>query len=206
MKIFIHGLGQSPENWHKTISYMKNTDIVCPDLCDMLGKSSTDYNNLYSGFINYCKNFDEPHDLCGLSIGSVLALNYAVDYPNKVKSLVLIAPQYKMPVKMLKFQNFIFKCMPSSAFGQTGFEKNDFIQLCRTMMHIDFSNCLDKISCPVLILCGEKDKANKKASQKLSNIIENSEFITMKNSGHEVNVDSLEKLSEILKGFYIKER
>ena len=33
--------------------------------------------------------------------------NYAIQYPKKVRSLVLIATQYKMPKKLLKFQNLL---------------------------------------------------------------------------------------------------
>ena len=77
----------------------------------------------------------------------------------KVNSLVLIAAQYKMPKGLFKFQNFIFGFMPAKMFEETGFSKKDFITLSKTMMDIDFSNTLDSVSCLVLLLCGEKDKA-----------------------------------------------
>ena len=54
--------------------------------------------------------------------GGVLALNYAVDHPEKVQQLVLIAPQYKMTEKLLRFQNLLFRFMPDSMFQQMGFE------------------------------------------------------------------------------------
>lgn len=41
-----------------------------------------------------CDSFDVKIDLCGLSHGGVLALNYACVHPEKVHSLVLIATQY----------------------------------------------------------------------------------------------------------------
>lgn len=50
------------------------------------------------------------------SLGAVLTLNYAIDHPDKVKALVLIAAQYKMPKKLLKVQNMLFHLMPNSAF------------------------------------------------------------------------------------------
>lgn len=204
MRILIHGLGQTPENWYKTISFMKSNDIICPDLCSILNNSDKNYDNLYTGFADYLNKINEPHDLCGLSLGSVLALNYAIDYPDKVSSLVLIAPQYKMPVNLLKFQNFIFKLMPSSSFRQTGFAKNDFIELCQSMVHIDFSDCLNKVSCRVMIICGENDRANRKSSVNLSENLKNSELVIIKNCGHEVNSDVPEKLAEILNRFYNK--
>ena len=199
MKVFVHGLGQSSESWNKTISYMKDSEnIFCPDLCSLLHNTEPDYNNLYGKFADYCNKFNEPIDLCGLSLGSILALNYAIEYPENVKSLILIAPQYKMPVKLLKLQNLIFRFMPKSMFKQTGFDKNSFIQLCKTMMKLDFSDCV--ISCPTLIICGEKDRANKKSSYELSKKLD-IKLIFLKNSGHEVNIDSPKMLAKILKIF-----
>ena len=100
------------------------------------------YDNLYAAFSDYCNQYDEPIDLCGLSLGGVLALNYAIQYPKKVRSLVLIATQYKMPKKLLKFQNLLFRFMPKSMFQQMGFRKADFLLLCETMMELDFNNSL----------------------------------------------------------------
>ena len=87
------------------------------------------YSALYSAFSEMCNAENEDIILCGLSLGSVLALNYAIDYPKKVKALVLIAAQYKMPARLLKLQNALFRFMPQSMFQQTGFGKLDFISL-----------------------------------------------------------------------------
>ncbi len=70
-------------------------------------------------------------DLCGLSLGGVLALQYTIEHPEKVNSLVLIAAQYKMPAKLLKPQNSFFRFMPKSSFQQTGFGKREFMELCK---------------------------------------------------------------------------
>ncbi len=201
-KIFVHGLGQEPSSWDKTISYMKNTEnIVCPNLAEMLPEDDNSYESLYGGFAEYCNNFNENLDICGLSLGGVLAINYALEFPQKVNSLVLIAPQYKMPEKLLKFQNMIFKFLPGSKFSGTGLKKKQFIELCSSMMKLDFSDDAEKISCPVLIICGEKDGANKKASIGLSEKIKNPELFIIKNSGHEVNIDAPKQLAELLDKF-----
>ena len=94
----------------------------------------------------------------------------------KVRSLVLIATQYKMPKKLLKFQNLLFRFMPKSMFQQMGFRKADFLLLCETMMELDFNNSLHKISCPTLLLYGEKDTANKNASIELAELLKNVEL------------------------------
>lgn len=59
----------------------------------------------------------------------------------------------------------LFHLMPNSAFNKMGFKKADVINLCGTMAELDFSDSLHKVSCPVLIVCGEKDNANKKTAK-----------------------------------------
>jgi pimeloyl-ACP methyl ester carboxylesterase len=135
-------------------------------------------------------------------IRAVLALNYAIDHPDKVKALVLIAAQYKMPRKLLKVQNMLFYLMPNLAFNKMGFKKADVINLCGTMAELDFSDSLHKVSCPVLIVCGEKDNANKKISKELCHYMNNSYFHELMKTGHEANIEAPEELAIVLQRFY----
>ena len=161
--LYLHGLGQNPDSWNRTIKETKVSESsVGLSLSEMLEGKSATYKELYSSFSGECDKENEEIVLCGLSLGAVLALNYAIDHPDKVKALVLIAAQYKMPKKLLEVQNMLFHLMPNSAFNKMGFKKADVISLCGTMAELDFSDSLHKVSCPVLIVCGEKDKANKK--------------------------------------------
>lgn len=70
------------------------------------------------------------------------------------------------------------------------------------MMELDFSNSLHNISCPTLLLYGEKDTANKKASIELAELLVNVEVKMIIGSGHEVNIESPHELAEILRDFY----
>lgn len=203
--IFLHGLGQTPVSWENVIAQLKLAErSVCPDLTKLCQGGQATYKNLYEGLYKMCSELDEPINLCGLSLGGVLALNYAIEHPGKVNSLVLIAAQYKMPKGLLKLQNILFQFMPKSMFQQTGFGKKEFIQLCRTMMDLDFSNSIQKITCPVLVVCGERDSANKKASAELVGLLRNAELSIIRNSGHEVNIEAPERLAEVLRAFYGK--
>ena len=112
-KILIHGLGHKAASWDKVISYMNNDkDILCPNLSTILNGKEASYDNLYSSFVEYCNEIDGKIDLCGLSLGGILALNYAIDYPNKVEKLVLIGTPYRVPKVMFSIQNVIFKFLP----------------------------------------------------------------------------------------------
>ena len=107
-----------------------------------------------------------------------------------------------MPKKLLKFQNMLFRLMPNATFKQFGFKKADVISLCGTMAELDFRDSLCKVSCPVLIVCGEKDNANKKSSKELVGYLSNSCYRELLKTGHEANIESPEELATVLQEFY----
>ena len=200
--LYLHGLGQKPNSWDRTIKGTKVSDSsISLSIAEMLKGKKATYRELYAAFSEECDKEVEEIVLCGLSLGAVLALHYAIDHPDKVKALVLIAAQYKMPKKILKFQNMLFRLMPNSMFKQMGFPKADVISLCGTMAELNFGDSLHNVSCPVLIVCGEKDNANKKASKELDHYLSISSFCELK-AGHEVNIESPEELAIVLQRFY----
>ena len=200
--VFIHGLGQSSNDWERTISYLVNeAEIINIDLSSLVRNMDVTYENLYLAFAKTCDEFTGELNLCGLSLGSILALNYAIYHPEKVHSMVLITPQYKMPKALLAVQNLIFKFIPNSKFESTGFKKTDYIRLCKTMMNLDFSDHIHVVNCPVLVICGEKDKANRKAAITLAKLLKKASFEMVKNSGHEINVDRPEELGKMINLF-----
>lgn len=200
-KHFLHGLGQNSSSWDKVREYLE-FDCCCPNLPELIAGKTVNYSNLYEGFVKYCDNFSERLNICGLSLGGILALNYAVDFPDRVDSLVLVGTQYKMPKALLKLQNVIFRFMPNSSFNDIGFGKEDFISLSKSMMNLNFSEELEKITIPTTVIVGEKDKPNRKAAMEMAEKIRGCELKVIKDSGHEVNVDSPRELADLLSGFW----
>lgn len=202
-KIFIHGSGHKATSWKKTIENIKNNnDVLCPELSSILDGKEATYNNLYSSFVKYCNNIDGKIDLCGLSLGGILALNYALDFPNKLNSLILIGTPHKVPKFMFSIQNVIFKFLPKSLFETMAFNKRDTFILGNSMKKIDFSNRVSKIKCSTLIICGEKDNANIKSAYYLSEHIKDSKLKIIKNTGHIVNEENPKELSMLINNFW----
>ena len=202
-KIFIHGSGHKATSWKKTIENIKNNnDVLCPELSSILDGKEATYNNLYSSFVKYCNNIDGKIDLCGLSLGGILALNYALDFPNKLNSLILIGTPHKVPKFMFSIQNVIFKFLPKSLFETMAFNKKDTFILGNSMKKIDFSNRVSKIKCSTLIICGEKDNTNIKSAYYLSEHIKDSKLKIIKNTGHIVNEENPKELSMLINNFW----
>ena len=141
-------------------------------------------------------------ELCGLSLGGILALNYAIDYPDKIKSLVLIGTPHKVPKIMFNIQNVIFKFLPKRIFEEMAFNKKDTFILGNSMKKLDFSNKIQNINCKTLIICGEKDYANIKSAYYFAKNIKNARIEIIKNAGHILNEENPKQLSELLNKFW----
>ena len=202
-KILIHGSGHRADSWTKVIEYMNNDkDMLCPNLDTILNGKEASYTNLYSSFAEYCNKIDEKIDLCGLSLGGILALNYAIDYPEKVERLILIGTPHKVPKVMFSIQNVFFKLLPKSIFATMAFDKKNTFILGKTMKKLDFSNRVHKVQCPTLVISGEKDSANIKSAYYLSKNIKNSKLKIIENTGHIVNEENPKELSRVISEFW----
>lgn len=202
-KILIHGSGHKATSWNETIAYMKDKEeILCPNLSSILNGKEASYNNLYSSFEAYCNEIDGKIDLCGLSLGGILALNYVIDYPDKVEKLILIGTPYKVPKIMFSIQNIIFRFLPKSMFENMAFGKKDTFILGDSMKKLDFSNKVKEIKCSTLIICGQKDSANIKSAYYLSENIKNATLKIIENTGHIVNEENPKELSKLIMEFW----
>jgi len=201
--ILVHGSGHKVTSWNETIAYMESDkEILCPNLSLILNGKQANYTNLYSSFAEYCNKTNGQINLCGLSLGGILALNYALDFPEKVKTLVLIGTPYKIPNVMFSIQNMIFRFLPKSAFENMEFSKKDIFILGNSMKKLDFSNRVQNIRCSTMIICGEKDGANIKSAYHLAKNIKNAKLKIIENTGHIVNEENPKALAKELDEYY----
>ena len=201
--ILVHGSGHKATSWNETISYMKSAkEILCPDLSSILNGKEASYSNLYNSFAEYCNNVDGQINLCGLSLGGILALNYAIDFPNKVNTLVLIGTPHKVPKVMFGVQRIVSGLLPKSVFKNMAFSKKDNSVLGNSMKNLDFSRRVQNVKCSTLIICGKKDSANIKSAHFLAEKIKTAKLAIMENVGHVVNEESPKDLAKELNDFY----
>lgn len=198
--ILVHGLGQNQTSWSKVKEELSTNNIntETPNLFYLVKNYEVNYENTYKTFTDYCNSFNEKINLCGLSLGGLLSIDYAVEYPDKVNSLILIGTPYEIPKRLFKIQNFIFKFMPKKTFESMGISKKDFISLTNSMTELDIKSKVERIKCNTLILCGEKDNVNMESAKQLNNHIKDSKLNIIKNARHEVNIDTPIELSNII--------
>lgn len=195
--ILLHGLGQTAQDWKEVVCQLSSSNVECPELFSSMDNEIS-YSRILGDLERRYSNAKEPLRICGLSLGALLAIDFAIRYGDKVASLVLIGTQYKVPSLLIDFQNLIFRCMPNKAFESMGLSKSNTIKLAHSMRSLDFTAQLSGIHCPVNILCGEKDSANLKASKKLNEILPKATLQIVPGAGHEINKDAPEAIAAIL--------
>lgn len=201
--ILIHGSGHKAASWNETVSRLDcRGDVLCPELSSLLLGKEASYPNLCAAFGAYCAQAGGPVHLCGLSLGGILALDYTLEHPEAVKTLVLIGTPHKVPKAAFALQNVVFRLLPQSTFASMAFDKKNTFALGNSMRDLDFSGRVQKIRCPTLILCGEKDRANIKSAQFLSQNIKGAQLQSITQTGHVVNEENPGALAERLNEFY----
>ncbi len=91
--VLLHGLGQTAQDWNSVLEQLHCTDTDCPELFSLDGQDVT-YPNVFTQLERRYADASEPFVLCGLSLGAILALDYAIRHRDQVSSLVLIGVQY----------------------------------------------------------------------------------------------------------------
>ena len=185
--ILIHGLGQNSKDWDIIKNELETRGIssVAPDLFDLAKGRKLDYPTVYQAFSELCESYQDKLNLCGLSLGGLLALNYAIQYPKKINSLVLIGTPFEIPKGLLKFQNIVFRFMPKAVFQNMGVSKKDFIRLSKSMVDLNFM-----------------DKTNMESAKRFHEAMNNSKLVIVEASGHEVNKDNPNELVRVLQDFW----
>ena len=187
--ILLHGLGQTEQDWKEVVCQLSSSNVDCPELFSSM-ENEISYPQILGDLERRYSNVKEPLRICGLSLGALLAIDFA--------SLVLIGTQYKVPSLLIDFQNLIFRCMPNKAFDSMGLSKSNTIKLAHSMRSLDFTAQLNNILCPVTILCGKKDTANLKASKRLKELLPQATLHIIPNAGHELNKYAPNMIAEIL--------
>ena len=202
--VFLHGLGQSARDWQPVTAQLDCApgEADCPELFPWVEPGQLTYSSLLAGLERYCGAQREPFRLCGLSLGAVLALDYAIRHPDgpaAPAALVLAGAQYKIPTGLIDLQNLLFRLMPRRAFAEMGVSKQDFIGLARSMRTLDLSRGLRRVACPAAVLCGEKDAANLKACRRLARLLPQAKLYVLPGAGHELNACAPDAFAAVLR-------
>ncbi|MFA6431618.1 MAG: alpha/beta fold hydrolase [Candidatus Margulisiibacteriota bacterium] len=205
---YLHGFASNPDVWQsQPKGYAPKLDLS--DLkkeCARLGGELPDNTTLV-----------------GWSMGGMLALKMALDFPNKIKSLVLVSTSPKFvagddypcglsPVILRKIRKDIKRggivVFHHLAFKDDRFPGKEIVSIDKAIQEldelerIDLREALNKIKVPTLIIHGEKDEiCLPSAAEYLHNRIAGSRLVILKDVWHAPQLEVPEKFNACLKEF-----
>lgn len=203
--VFLHGLGTGPGGWAPQVDVFAGTgEVIAP----RLESAEAAMDGLLP-----------PFDVCGLSLGALVALRYAAERPDRVRRLAVCAGIAGLPwhlhLLQLAIAGFV-RLLPSSlvrkglvsgvpeeyrAVALAEIANVDSKTASRTMRSAA-SFRLDRLpAMPTLVLCGERDRVNVGLSRRLAAMLPDARFAVVPGAGHVANLDNPAAFNALLRDF-----
>lgn len=228
--IFLHGLSDSSQFWEQLTNTLPNEyRIISPDLRGhgRSTKTSKITMDLFTRDLNNLINTlgIEKAVIIGFSLGALIALNFTLEHPDKVKSLILMSAYSSTSSDTRKkigylqkvtnergvdgfFDEMIGLVYPSEfkidqstilKYKTIAVNNNSTDSLIRSLDVCKNFNVKDKlggINIKTLIICGIEDSfVSNHCSEDLYQNIKNSKLIELEDAGHNILVP--EKINEV---------
>lgn len=126
----------------------------------------------------------------------------ALDYLERVASLVLSGGQVHPNPVLMGVQNAIMRVLPARMVTAPGMSKKTLLGVLDTIRTADFRGELSRIATPTLVLCGSKDRPNLPAARQLAAGIPGAQLQIVPGAGHEWNTQMPDEFSARLRAFY----
>lgn len=176
----------------------------------------------------------EKAHIAGISYGSEISMMFALKYPEKTKTLLVfdgvsqVDPLLKsfgdtwVAAAKQKNAELLLQVTTPLNFSEEWIEKNSilfpilekkyaqldfvsFIRLMDSFYAFDITELLSEIQAPTLVVVGEKDILKTRSySEKIAELIPNSEFFVVPGSGHALCLEKPEEFTSLVLGFVYK--
>ncbi len=131
----------------------------------------------------------------------MIAVQTAIDYPDRVASLTLSGGQVHPPRALMTLQSALMRILPAHLVAPDGTSKQRVRAVLAEVARIDFRPHLARIAAPTLVLCGSRDHANLSAARALATGIPNAQLRVIDGGGHELNTDTPEQFNAEIVAF-----
>ena len=125
--VFLHGIGAGPDSWNAQIAGLpEGLTGIAPRIAGLTDADDEGFS-LSAAAAAVRDELDrrgvERAHLCGLSLGGMVATRFAIDYPDRVSSLVLSGSQVHPNPALMRVQNAIMRLLPAQLVAQPGMSK-----------------------------------------------------------------------------------
>jgi 3-oxoadipate enol-lactonase len=205
--LFLPGLGAGADPWEAQLSALPaGLTGLAPDIPG-LDQAATPGRFTFAGATRALRDLLDERGIerahvCGLSLGAMTATQLALDFPERVASLVLSGSQVRPPPALMLIQRTIIRMLPESTAAGMAMTKAQWLGALRVIADVNFRDGLASIQAPTLVLCGSRDIANIAPARELAATIPNAELRMIPRAGHPWNQQFPELFSRTIANFY----
>ncbi|KAA3630703.1 MAG: alpha/beta hydrolase [Bacteroidetes bacterium] len=233
--LFIHGLGSSTRDWQDQVKCF--SDKFQTVTVDLRGHGQTEkppstysISLFASDVAALIEEVEGPVHVAGISMGGMVALQLAVDYPEMVKSLILINTQDEVLLNTRQARQAVMirKVIPrlmgmkwmGKYLGKKLFPEEDqghfrelianrwaensvkdYTKSVNAIAGWSVRKHLQSIKCPVLVVASELDYTPVGAKEVYVKILPDARLEVIKGARHAVSVERPEELNKVMMGF-----
>jgi 3-oxoadipate enol-lactonase len=220
--VFLHGIGTGPGAWAPQVEALgPDWDVLAPDLVPAYARGWSATVQEVSRLVGE----RPPVDLCGLSLGALAALAVASSQPEDVRRLAVCAGFARLPAtlrlrvraialaarlapKGLLHRQLVAE-LPEAFRSQALAEIAPLRprRLSRLMLEAaSFQVDTGRITAPMLVLCGDRDRANAPLASALAEALPSATLKLVPDAGHVANLDNPTKFTSLLAEFFSDRR
>lgn len=236
---FIHGLGSSARDWELQVQEFSKTYQVIT--WDLRGHGQSDkpagpyslpmFAADAAGLLK-ALNIKSAH-VVGLSLGGGIAFQLAIDYPELVRTMVIVNSAPELVIRTLKdriaiWQRFaIVRLLGMRKMGQVlskrlfpkdeqmslrttfveRWAENDpraYQEAMRAMVGWSVTDKLGSIKCPTLVISADQDYTPVAVKERYTKLMPNAELVIIPDAHHATPVEQPEKFNAVLMDFIVK--
>ncbi len=238
--LLIHGLGSSTRDWEFQVpKFSQNYQVITIDL---RGHGKTDKPKGPYTMEIFAEDIAEllkklgikSTHVLGISVGGGIAFQFAVDYPDLVKSLIVVNAGIEIPMDSFKMKleafkrTFIVKLVGMKKMGKVlaprlfikpeqeelreklieRWSENDkkaYLSSMRALIGWSIRDKLDKITFPTLIIGSDEDYAPSSVKKEYTALLRNARFIEIEDARHAVPFEKPKEFNEIVMKFLLEQ-
>ncbi len=226
--LLVHGAGGSSQHWEPMISQLDRS--LFPLAVDLPGHGATSgtvpesVEEAASFLANFLTALNITSPICyvGQSLGGLIGLQFALDYPQRIQQLVVMATaariqlhpdflssalsdEWDLPTLSQSFSPEVpesLKSLVLNDFKQTRLSKDAFDFM--GVSQVDLSDSISNIKIPTLILTGDDDVIiSPRKGKLLQKSIPDARLVTLPGTGHYLQVEQPIKVAEEIEGFLL---
>ncbi|OGP68636.1 MAG: hypothetical protein A2W27_00930 [Deltaproteobacteria bacterium RBG_16_44_11] len=225
--IFIHGSGSDHSLWsHQYAKLHKHYNIVAVDLPGHGRSQGSGETDVRAYCVWISKLLDVLHlknsIVIGHSLGAAITLQFALNYPQDIKGIVVVGGGLKMPVNPSLLE--LLKVNPEQAielickFSLARENRPKFFDALKkslsganiNILYGDLTACnkldltgeIEKIAVPALVICGVEDKMTPADfSRQIAENIDGAKLCLIEDAGHMVMMERPKEFNDALNAF-----